>query len=81
MCSNRAAQVLTETFEPDLFYYRQKEKATILHGFEAHWLDLSAQEKPKKLNIRLGTSPPVWKAHPIAERVQDVFCPTVSVLA
>ena len=57
------------------------EKATILHGFEAHWLDLlSAQEKNRReLNIRLGTLPSgVESTIPIAERVQDVFCPTVS---
>ena len=77
-----AAQVLTETFEPDLILdIAKKEKATILHGFEAHWLDLlSAQEKnQRELNIRLGTLPSgVESTIPIAERVQDVFCPTVS---
>ena len=76
-----AAQVLTETFDPDLILdIAEKEKATILHGFEAHWLIFClARKKAKNLNIRLGTLPSgVESTIPIAERVQDVFCPTVS---
>ena len=77
-----AAQVLTETFEPSLVLdLAEKQKATILHGFEAHWLDLlNAQEsKARNLTIRLGTLPSgVESTVPIADRVQDVFCPTIS---
>lgn len=59
----------------------ESEGATVLHGFEAHWLDLlNAQaRKPRKLNVRIGTLPSgVESTIPIAEKVQDVFCPTLS---
>ncbi len=59
----------------------EAEGANVLHGFEAHWLDLlTAQErKPRQLNLRIGTLPSgVESTIPIAERVQDTFCPTIS---
>jgi fatty-acyl-CoA synthase len=59
----------------------ERERATVLHGFEAHWLDLlnAHARKPRALSVRLGTLPSgVESTIPIAERVQDVFCPTVS---
>ncbi len=57
------------------------EGATVLHGFEAHWLDLlTAQERhARQLKVRIGTLPSgVESTIPIAERVQDTFCPTIS---
>jgi fatty-acyl-CoA synthase len=53
----------------------------VLHGFEAHWLDLleAQTRRARTLAVRLGTLPSgVESTIPIAERVQDVFCPTVS---
>ena len=77
-----ATQVLTETFDPcAVLDLAEKEKATILHGFEAHWLDLINEQENRKRNltVRLGTLPSgVESTIPIANKVQDVFCPTVS---
>ena len=77
-----ACQILMDVFDADrVLELAVREKATILHGFEAHWLDLlNAQAaKPRAVNIRLGTLPSgVESTIPIAEQVQDVFCPTVS---
>lgn len=59
----------------------EAEGATVLHGFEAHWLDLlNAQaRKARRLNVRIGTLPSgVESTIPIADKVQDVFCPTTS---
>jgi len=59
----------------------EAEGATVLHGFEAHWLDLlNAQaRKARKLKVRIGTLPSgVESTIPIAEKAQDVFCPTIS---
>ncbi|WP_089935362.1 class I adenylate-forming enzyme family protein [Candidatus Entotheonella palauensis] len=77
-----AKQVLMDVFDAELALdLAEREGATILHGFEAHWLDLLvAQEKrPRRLKMRLGTLPSgVESTVPIAERVQDVFGPTMS---
>ncbi|MEQ8231838.1 MAG: AMP-binding protein [Gammaproteobacteria bacterium] len=77
-----ACQVLMDVFDAHhALDLAEREGATLLHGFEAHWLDLlNAQaERPRKLAIRLGTLPSgVESTVPIAEKVQDVFCPTVS---
>ena len=74
--------VMMDTFDAEkALDLAEAEGATILHGFEAHWLDLlTAQDrKPRKLKVRLGTLPSgVESTIPIAERVQDVFCPTLS---
>ena len=59
----------------------EQERATILHGFDTHWPDLiRAQERrPRRLALRLGTLPAGMESStPIADRVQEVFCPTVS---
>ncbi len=77
-----ACQVLMENFDADLALdLAAREGATVLHGFEAHWLDLlNAQAaRRRELRVRIGTLPSgVESTIPIAERVQDVFCPTVS---
>lgn len=77
-----ACQVLMDVFDADrALDLAAAEGATILHGFEAHWLDLlNAQAaQPRELNLRLGTLPSgVESTIPIADKVQDVFCPTVS---
>lgn len=59
----------------------ETEGATVLHGFEAHWLDLLTAQtrRARNLKVRIGTLPSgVESTIPIAERVQDVFCPTIS---
>ena len=75
-------QVLMDAFDADrVLDLAERERATVLHGFEAHWLDLlnAHARKPRALSVRLGTLPSgVESTIPIAERVQDVFCPTVS---
>ncbi len=77
-----AKQALMDVFDADrALDLAAREGATILHGFEAHWLDLLvAQEKrPRRLKMRLGILPSgVESTIPIAERVQDVFGPTMS---
>jgi fatty-acyl-CoA synthase len=77
-----ARQVLMDVFDADrVLDLAEREGATVLHGFEAHWLGLlNAQaRRPRTLAVRMGTLPSgVESTIPIAERVQDVFCPTVS---
>ena len=77
-----AKQVLMDAFNADrALDLAAAENATILHGFEAHWLDLlHAQEKqPRALKLRFGSLPSgVDTTIPVAERVQDVFGPTLS---
>jgi fatty-acyl-CoA synthase len=77
-----ARQVLMDAFDAErALDLAAREGATVLHGFEAHWLDLlNAQAcKPRTLAVRIGTLPSgVESTIPIAQQVQDVFCPTVS---
>ena len=77
-----AKQVLMDSFDAEAALdMAERTGVTILHGFEAHWLDLlTAQAKrPRQLNLRFGTLPSgVDSTIPIAEKVQDVFCPTIS---
>jgi fatty-acyl-CoA synthase len=77
-----ARHVLMDVFDADrALDLAEREGATVLHGFEAHWLDLlNAQaRKPRTLAVRIGTLPSgVESTSPIAAQVQDVFCPTVS---
>jgi fatty-acyl-CoA synthase len=77
-----AKQVLMDVFDADrALDLAEQERATVLHGFEAHWLDLLTAQarRPRRLALRLGTLPSgVLSTVPIADRVQDVFGPTVS---
>jgi fatty-acyl-CoA synthase len=77
-----AKQVLMDVFDAErALDLAEQERATVLHGFEAHWLDLLAAQarRPRRLALRLGTLPSgVESTVPIAEKVQDVFGPTVS---
>ena len=77
-----ARHVMMEVFDADrALDLAEREGATVLHGFEAHWLDLldAQARKPRTLTVRIGTLPSgVESTIPIAARVQDVFCPTVS---
>lgn len=77
-----AKQVLMDVFDADqALDLAEREKATFLHGFEAHWADLLAAQarKPRRLCVRMGTLPAGQESTiPIAEKAQDVFCPTIS---
>ena len=77
-----ARHVMMDVFDAErALDLAEQEGATILHGFEAHWLDLlNAQaRKARTLKVRLGTLPSgVESTIPIADKVQDVFCPTLS---
>ena len=55
-----ACQVLMDVFDAEtVLDLASEKKATILHGFEAHWLDLlnAQKNKKRKLQIRFGTLP------------------------
>ena len=77
-----ARQVLMDVFDADrALDLAEQEGATVLHGFEAHWLDLldAQARRPRRIPLRLGTLPSgVETTVPIAEQVQDVFGPTTS---
>ena len=78
-----ATQVLMDVFDADrALDAAVEEKATVLHGFEAHWLDLLlAQEQRARAlpHLRLGTLPSgVDSTIPVAEKANWVFCPTLS---
>jgi fatty-acyl-CoA synthase len=75
-------QVLMPAFDANaVLDLAAAEGATILHGFDAHWLDLlSAQDaRPRHISMRFGTYPSGTDASvDICRRVQDVFGPTLS---
>lgn len=75
-------QVLMSAFEADqVLDLAEAEAATILHGFDAHWLDLLAAQdaRPRRLAMRFGTYPSGTDASvDVCRRVQDVFGPTLS---
>ncbi|MEM7255613.1 MAG: AMP-binding protein [Pseudomonadota bacterium] len=75
-------QVLMDVFDADrALDAAEAHRASVLHGFEAHWLDLiAAQEaRPRSLSVRLGTLPSgVETTVPVAERAHEVIAPTVS---
>jgi fatty-acyl-CoA synthase len=77
-----AKQILMDVFDAErALDLAEQEGATVLHGFEAHWLDLldAQARRPRRIAMRLGTLPSgVESTVPIADRVQDVFGPTVS---
>ena len=75
-----AKQVLMDVFDAGKALDRAvEEHATVLHGFEAHWLDLlAAQEKHARVlpHLRLGTLPSgVDSTIPIAEKCRRSFAP------
>lgn len=83
MCAlTGARQVLMDMFDAEkVLDLAAREEATFLHGFEAHWADLLAAQarRPRQLKVRMGTLPAGQESTiPIAEKVQDVFCPTIS---
>lgn len=77
-----ARQVLMDVFDAEqALDLAAAEGVNVLHGFEAHYLDLMMAQKarPRDLEIRLGTLPSgVESTVPIAAEVQQVFGPTMS---
>ena len=78
-----AKQILMDVFDArEALRIIEVEKVTIAHGFDTQWKDLldAQAELPRNVSsLRLGTLPSGTDATiPIAERVQDVFCPTLS---
>ena len=78
-----AKQVLMGNFDAQsALELIETEKVTLAHGFDTHWKDLLDAQKQSRRDtssLRLGTLPAGTEATiPIAELVQDVFCPTVS---
>ncbi len=75
-------QVLFETFDAEeILDVAEREGITLFHGFDTHWSDfLRAQRRlPRQLKLRLGTlAAGMQSSTPIALRVQDELCPTVS---
>ncbi len=83
MCAlTGARQIMMDVFDAErALDLAEAEGATFLHGFEAHWADLLTAQarKPRKLKVRMGTLPAGQESTiPIAEKAQDVFCPTIS---
>ena len=55
-----ARQILMETFDAErALDVAACEGATVLHGFDAHWLDLLRvqRDNPRKLSLRVNTCP------------------------
>lgn len=78
-----AKQVLMGNFDAEsALELIETEKVTLAHGFDTHWKDLlDAQKRSERdtSSLRLGTLPAGTEATiPVAELVQDTFCPTVS---
>jgi len=76
-----AKQVLVETFDGDeVLDLAERERVTILHGFDAHWQDfLRAREtRPRDLALRFGMlAAGQESSRPVAYRSQEL-CPTVT---
>jgi fatty-acyl-CoA synthase len=78
-----AKQILMDAFDArEALRLIESENVTIAHGFDTHWkdlLDAQAESSRDVSSLRLGTLPSGTDATiPVAERVQDIFCPTVS---
>ena len=78
-----AKQVLLDVFDADLCCELiEKEKGTILHGFDTHYRDIMDANLSKKCDLsslRLGGFPAGSEAStPVAERTQTELCPTIS---
>jgi len=78
-----AKQVVLDTFEAELCVNLiERERGTLLHGFDTHFRDImDAQRKLKRdlSSLRLATFPAGSdSSRPIAERTQVELCPSVS---
>lgn len=81
-CMTGACQIVTDAFVPDeVLDLAESEGGSVLHGFDTHWAELiKAQEaRPRRLQLRMGTlAAGMDSSTAVAERVQELFCPTVS---
>ena len=75
-------QIVFETFDAEhILDVAEAEGITMFHGFDTHWSDFlrAQQRRPRQLQLRLGTlAAGMQSTTPIALRVQDELCPTVS---
>jgi fatty-acyl-CoA synthase len=74
--------VLFETFDPDeILDAAEREGITFFHGFDTHWGDFlrANRARPRDLKVRMGTLAAGQESTtPVARRVQEELCPTVS---
>ena len=75
-----ASQILMETFEPeDVLDLIQRERATIVHGFDPHYRDLleAQHRRPRDLgSLRMGSFPSgPDNCVAIVRRANQAFCP------
>ncbi len=83
MCAlSGTRQVLMDVFDAGrALDLAQAEGATIMHGFDAHWHDLLAEQeaRPRKLALRFSTYPAGTESSSvIAPRIHAAFGPTIS---
>lgn len=75
-------QILFETFDAEeILDTAEQEGITMLHGFDTHWSDFLRANKARarQLQVRLGTLAAGQESTtPVARRVQEELCPTVS---
>lgn len=74
--------VLFDTFvADDVLDAAEREGITMVHGFDTHWGDFLRAQRSRRRNlkVRLGTLAAGQESTtPVARRVQDELCPTVS---
>jgi fatty-acyl-CoA synthase len=78
-----AAQIVTQTFDPmEAIGLIERERATIIHGFDTHHRDLmlALEQRPADVSsLRLASLPAgMSSTQPIAEAAQKRLCRTVS---
>ena len=78
-----ARMVLTETFEAgEVLRLIEQERATMLHGFDTHFYDLTAHpdcERTDRSSLRTGLfASGMASSVPVARRTQELLCPTIT---
>lgn len=75
-------QVLFESFDADeVLDAAEAEGITMFHGFDTHFTDFlrAQQARPRQLRLRMGMlAAGMQSSTPVAYKVQEVLCPTVS---
>lgn len=75
-------QVVVEGYDPEeILDIVERERVTMLHGFDTHWTDFmrAKETRPRDLPLRVGIlAAGQESSRPVAHRVQDTLCPTVS---
>ena len=75
--------ILTETFEPaEALALIEQERATMLHGFDTHFYDLTTHPnctKTDRSSLRTGLfASGMASSVPVAEKAQTLLCPTIT---